>query len=49
MLAAIVKVSKIMTDDELLEDMKGSFKHKFANTHLTAHQTFKTEYEIDVF
>ncbi len=30
MLAAIVKVSKIMTDDELLEDMKGSFKHKFA-------------------
>ena len=30
MLAAIVKVSKIMTDEELLEDMKGSFKHKFA-------------------
>ena len=30
MLAAIVKVSKVMTDDELLEDMKGSFKHKFA-------------------
>lgn len=30
MLAAIVKVSKIMTDDELLEDMRGSFKHKFA-------------------
>ena len=30
MLAAIVKVSKIMTDDDLLEDMKGSFKHKFA-------------------
>ena len=30
MLAAIVKVSKIMTDNELLEDMKGSFKHKFA-------------------
>ncbi len=30
MLAAIIKVSKIMTDDELLEDMKGSFKHKFA-------------------
>ena len=30
MLAAIVKVSKIMTDDELLEDMEGSFKHKFA-------------------
>ena len=30
MLATIVKVSKIMTDDELLEDMKGSFKHKFA-------------------
>ena len=30
MLAAIVKVSKIITDDELLEDMKGSFKHKFA-------------------
>ena len=30
MLAAIVKVSKIMTDEELLNDMKGSFKHKFA-------------------
>lgn len=30
MLAAIVKVSKIMSDDEFLEDMKGSFKHKFA-------------------
>lgn len=30
MLAAIVKVSGIMSDDELLEDMKGSFKHKFA-------------------
>ena len=30
MLAAIVKVSKIMTDEELIEDMKGSFKHKFA-------------------
>ena len=30
MLAGIVKVSKIMTDEELIEDMKGSFKHKFA-------------------
>ena len=30
MLAAIVKVSKIMTDEELLADMQGSFKHKFA-------------------
>ena len=30
MLAAIVKVSGVMTDDELLEDMKSSFKHKFA-------------------
>lgn len=30
MLAAIVKVSKVMTDDELLGDMEGSFKHKFA-------------------
>lgn len=30
MLAAIVKVSGIMTDDALLGDMKGSFKHKFA-------------------
>ena len=30
MLAAIVKVSGIMTDEQLLEDMKGSFKHKFA-------------------
>lgn len=30
MLASIVKVSGIMTDEEFLEDMKGSFKHKFA-------------------
>ena len=30
MLAAIVKVSKIMTDEAFLEDMIGSFKHKFA-------------------
>ncbi len=30
MLAAIVKVSGIMTDEALLKDMKGSFKHKFA-------------------
>ena len=30
MLAAIVKISKVMSDEELLNDMKGSFKHKFA-------------------
>jgi len=30
MLAAIVKVSGVMTDEELLSDMEGSFKHKFA-------------------
>ena len=30
MLAAIVKVSKIMTDEDFLNDMQGSFKHKFA-------------------
>ncbi len=30
MLAAIVKVSEIMTDEELLNDMESSFKHKFA-------------------
>ena len=30
MLAAIAKVSKVMTDEELLNDMQGSFKHKFA-------------------
>ena len=30
MLAAIVKVSGVMTDEQLLDDMKGSFKHKFA-------------------
>mgnify|MGYP002578642974 FL=1 len=30
MLAAIVKVSAIMNDDEFLNDMKDSFKHKFA-------------------
>ena len=30
MLAAIVKVSGIMSDEALLKDMEGSFKHKFA-------------------
>ena len=30
MLAAIVKISGVMTDEALLEDMKSSFKHKFA-------------------
>lgn len=30
MLAAIVKVSKVMSDEALLSDMEGSFKHKFA-------------------
>ena len=30
MLAGIVKISGIMPDEELIEDMKGSFKHKFA-------------------
>ncbi len=30
MLAAIVKVANIMDDKDFLEDMKGSFKHKFA-------------------
>ena len=30
MLAAIVKVSEIMSDEAFLEDMKDSFKHKFA-------------------
>ena len=30
MLAAIVKVTGIMSDDAFIEDMKGSFKHKFA-------------------
>ena len=30
MLAAIVKVSGIMTEEAFLEDMVGSFKHKFA-------------------
>ena len=30
MLAAIVKLTGIMTDEDLLEDMKKSFKHKFA-------------------
>lgn len=30
MLAAIVKVSKIMSDEEFINDMEGSFKHKFA-------------------
>ncbi len=30
MLAAVVKVTKIMTENELLDNMMGSFKHKFA-------------------
>lgn len=30
MLAAIIKVSGIMSDEALLADMEGSFKHKFA-------------------
>mgnify|MGYP002096717236 CR=1 FL=1 len=30
MLAAIVKVSKVMTDEDFLNDMQSSFKHKFA-------------------
>ena len=30
MLAAIVKVSAVMNDEDFLNDMKGSFKHKFA-------------------
>ncbi len=30
MLAAIIKVSEIMTEQEFLDDMKDSFKHKFA-------------------
>ncbi len=30
MLAAIIKVSKIMNEEEFLQDMQGSFKHKFA-------------------
>ena len=30
MLAAIVKVAGIMNEEDFLNDMKGSFKHKFA-------------------
>ena len=30
MLAAIVKVSGVMSDEDFLNDMEGSFKHKFA-------------------
>ena len=30
MLAAIVKVSKIMNEEDFVKDMQGSFKHKFA-------------------
>ena len=30
MLAGIVKISNIMADEEFLNNMKGSFKHKFA-------------------
>ena len=31
MLAAIVKTSKVMTDEDFLKDMKESFSHKFAH------------------
>ncbi len=31
MLAAIVKVSKVMGEEEFVKDMEGSFKHKFAS------------------
>ena len=30
MLAAIVKVTGIMNDEDFIKDMEGSFKHKFA-------------------
>ena len=30
MLASIVKVSEIMSEEAFLKDMEGSFKHKFA-------------------
>ena len=30
MLAAIVKVTGIMSDEAFIQDMEGSFKHKFA-------------------
>ena len=30
MLAGIVKISGVMSDEELIKDMEGSFKHKFA-------------------
>ena len=30
MLAAVVKVANIMDEKDFLNDMKGSFKHKFA-------------------
>jgi pyruvate ferredoxin oxidoreductase, gamma subunit (EC 1.2.7.1) len=31
MLAAIVKVSQVMSEEEFVGDMEGSFKHKFAS------------------
>ena len=31
MLAAIVKVSKVMEQDKFMEEMKASYKHKFAH------------------
>ena len=30
MLAAIIKVSGIMNEEDFIKDMEGSFKHKFA-------------------
>lgn len=31
MLAAVVKISGVMNEEDFLKDMEGSFKHKFAN------------------
>ena len=30
MLASIVKVSEVMSEEDFIKDMEGSFKHKFA-------------------
>ena len=41
MLAAIVKVSGVMTDQELLDEMKGSYKHKYAKKQEEIEQNMK--------
>ena len=41
MLAAVVKVSGVMDDEAFLEEMRGSYKHKFASKPEVIEMTLK--------